>query len=136
MKNKNILLFVATLVLFIIIIKNNVPSLILSNKSEYKYAGTTISDSGNISPTRHEFELKEAALMKFKIASVTDDSDLKVELVSNDTGKKLLELNDRNLTHAEFKELKPGKYTFVITSFSNPTAYNYILELSNYSNHP
>lgn len=130
MKNKNFILFVAAFVLFIIIIKNNVPSLILSDKSEYQYAGTTISDSGNIAPTRHEFELKEAALIKFKIASVTNDSGLKVELVSKDTGKKLLELNDRNLTHAEFKELKPGKYTFVITAFSNPTAYNYKLEVS------
>lgn len=130
MKNKNILLFIIAFALFVVVIKTNVPSLILSNTSEQQHSGTAISDSGEIAPTRHEFELKEPALMKFKIASVTDPFDLKVELISEDSGDKLLELNDKNLTHAEFKELKPGKYTFIITSLSKPTAYNYRLELA------
>lgn len=127
MRNKNVLLFVVVFALFIIITKVNSPSLVLSNKGQYQYAGITISDSGENSETKHNLELTKESLMKFKIASVTNDSDLKVVLISEDTGEKLLDLYGKNLTHSTFKSLPPGKYTFLISSFSRPTAYNYRL---------
>lgn len=130
MRKKNILLFVVIFALFIIIIKVSSPSLILSNKGQYQYAGITISDSGENSGTKHNLELTKESLMKFKIASVTNDSDIKVELISEDTGEKFLDLYGKNLTHSTFKSLPPGKYTFIISSFSNPTAYNYRLNVS------
>lgn len=130
MRNKNILLFVVIFALFIIIIKVSSPSIILSNKGQYQYAGITISDSGENSETKHNLELTKESLMKFKIASITNDSDLKVELISEDTGEKLLDLYGKNLTHSTFKSLSPGKYTFIISSFSRPTAYNYRLNVS------
>lgn len=134
MKNKNIIYFIIVSILFVVVIKQNVPSIILSNKGQYQYSGNTISDSSGIAPTKHEFELTEKSLMKFKIASVTNDFDLKVELASKDTGEKLLNIKKKNLTHAQFMDLEPGKYTFIITSFSKPTAYNYTLEIEGLSN--
>lgn len=119
----------AALAVFILVVTlNNLPT---PKTNVNTYSGSTMSRENILKPTLEEFTLDKESLVKFKIAAVTGNTDLSVELINKDTGEQL-NVSGKNLTFADFKKLQPGNYTFLIKALnkaSQKIAYSYKLQI-------
>lgn len=130
--HKKYILFIVILIIFVFLV-NSIFFPQFKGGIDNSHSSTSIG-SGNTSPSERQITVDEPSLMKFKIASVTGRSYLKITLISDQTGEELLNLSEKDLAYSTFKNLEPGNYTLLIQSSTNTTkdlAYSYYLQVSN-----
>ncbi len=134
--NKKYIFFIIILIITVLAVN---PVYHPFKSSINSYTGSSSFGASNISPSKKQITVDASSLMKFKIAAVTGDSLLSVELVSEDTGKRVLDLSAKDLTYSTFKRLERGKYILIIEASENSKkgmGYSYKLQISSLKNDP